>query len=223
MELSQQVDIENRYILGSTDVRLSMLSTEISGSVRNAHSESSSTKGSLPIDAERINDNDFVEVNKDFKADYIGKFPWINDKATYAEYLLHERAFFDIYQCAVPSTFLVMSLLTHSNLYNIKTNNDYFIFAYCCSFFGSILFSFFLFMNCSKNVVWSSDNYLSQVARRIQLSWFGQNIENILTVSGTLGTGFILYGRVVNGQCSSMSLWESQVGYQINSLLLYFE
>jgi hypothetical protein len=162
------------------------------------------------FNAENIDDIESVSAPNDFKDDYIGKFPWIHDNTTFAEYKLHERAFYDIYQCIIPNTLLLMKIL-----YDLSSMPDdfYFILAFFFVFVSLILYIAFLSikMQCGKNAIRNSNSFFSKVARRFQLTWVGQNIENILTICGTILHGFILYGRVCNGQCSSLSLWESQV------------
>jgi hypothetical protein len=188
-------------------------------------SESFNTEGSMFINAKMINDDEFDEANNDLKHDdfrhyYYGEFPWIKDIATFGEYKLHERAYYDIYQCIIPNSILIVKIL--HDLLNM-TDRASFLLASFIIFFSLSLYILFIWMKCNKNAIQNSDSYFAQAARRFQLTWVGQNMENILTVCGTIIHGCILYVRVFNGECRSSSPWESQVGYQINLLLLYFE
>lgn len=176
-------------------------------------SESTNTEGSMFTNSKMISDDEFDEANNalkhDFRHDYIGKFPWIKDIATFGEYKLHERAFYDIYQCIIPNTLLIVKIL--SDLLNM-TDRASFLLASFIIFSSLSLYILFIWMKCNKNAIKNSDSYFAQAARRFQLTWVGQNTENILTVCGTIIHGCKLYGRVVNGECRSSSLWESQVG-----------
>jgi hypothetical protein len=146
-----------------------------------------------------------------FTDDYVGRFPWIYDKDIYAEYLLHEKSFFDIYQCILPTLFIGISVLSHVNIYNIATENGYFQVAFFFTLIGIISFTSFLLMKCAKNTIENSNHYLCQLVRRLRLALASQNAENFVAICGTLINGFVLYGRVHNGQCNSKNLWETQV------------
>lgn len=66
------------------------------------------------------------------KDHYIGKFPWINDSVTYAEFKLHERSYFDAWQCIIPSAALVVAWFTRFNLYTSTSNGVYFDCSLIC-------------------------------------------------------------------------------------------
>jgi chromate transport protein ChrA len=135
------------------------------------------------------------------------------DLETGAEYKVHQRGFFDIYECIAPTIILVVAVFTRYNVYNSTTNGLYFHLALCCIFFVLVLYSAFICMNTAKQCIKNSSCFLCRVARRFQLTWAGRNTEDILVVAGVLMQGFILYGRVFNGQCDSTDLWNSQVSY----------
>jgi hypothetical protein len=163
----------------------------------------------VPLNTSNIDEYD-VESNKsldkgEFKDDFNGTFPSMNLE-TYAEYKHHERGFFDIYQCLTPTVILLVAIFSRYNIYNSKTNGPFFNLSLFCIVFVSLLYPAFMVMKTTK---YFKNN--SKISKRFQSTWVGENVEDILTLAGTLMSGFVLYGRVFNGQCDSTSLWDSQV------------
>jgi hypothetical protein len=207
------VDIENQPIY----------SKEVAGcdADRNKNSTSNSIN---PLNSDVFLEgfsNDANESNNSFKDAYIGKYPLIYDVVLYSEFKAHQRGFFDIYECIVPTIVFVVAALTQYNIYNSATNGVYFHLALSCICFNTILYSAFVCINLPgpRNFMKNSRTLCGKKVKSFQLSWVGQNTEDVLTIIGTLFGGFILYGRVFNGQCDSKSLWESQVSIDISCFL----
>lgn len=198
------VDIESQPIL---------CSKEVAGydATRHKRSTSPSFNSSENLELSSVSleslSNDSNESNNNFKNDYIGKFPLIHDVDLFSEFKAQQRGFFDIYECISPTIIIVIALFTRFNIYNSATNGIYFHLSLGCICCILVLYSTFVCMNLPRNKNFVKN---SKSLRRFQLTWVGQNTEDILTVLGTLMGGFILFGRVFNGQCDSLNIWNSQ-------------
>lgn len=197
---SQQIEINPKEI-GSIATRFEQSTTDC---LESQNLEFSVTSNVEPEEYESAGASDLKE-------DYIGTFPLMYDLETFTQYRLHRREFFDIYECITPSIFFVIALVTRYNISNSATNGPYFNLSLCSVLFGSVLYSVFLCMNMAKCFLKNSNSNLRQMVKSFESTWFGQNIEDFLTLFGTLMTGFLLYGRVYNGQCGCLDIWKTQV------------
>jgi hypothetical protein len=138
------------------------------------------------------------------------KSHWIQNPDLLAEYILYERKHVKVYQYFTLAPLIGIAIITQI-LVGISTNNrPYFSISLAFTIFVIATYLILLFVN-SFSLEEDANSILDKLVKRFHLSWFGRNIENILCVSSTLMFGFVLYGRVDNGQChKSIHSWNYQ-------------
>lgn len=131
------------------------------------------------------------------------KFPWIHNPDIFKEYTLYEKSHCEISHYVAPAFLIGIAIITQFLLWKCEDNNHYFGLSLAFTIIAIVLYLILLFVN------WV--DYLKTKYQRFHTSWLGRSIEDLLSISSTLMFGFMLYGRVENGQCNkSISPWNTQ-------------
>jgi len=127
-----------------------------------------------------------------------------------AEYILYERSQVKFYHYFALAPLIGIAIITQVFIGNNTNNRPYFGISLAFTIFAIAIYLILLLVNIF-NLERYGDSIFGKLVKRFHLSWFGRNIENILCVSSTFMFGFVLYGRVDNGQCDrSLNAWNYQ-------------
>jgi hypothetical protein len=127
-----------------------------------------------------------------------------------AEYILDERNHVKFYHYFSLAPLIGIAIITQVFNGSNTNNRPYFSISLAFTIFAIAIYLILLLVN-SFNLEKYGDKIFGKLVKRFHASWFGRNSENILCVSSTFMFGFVLYGRVDNGQCDqSLNAWNYQ-------------
>ena len=134
------------------------------------------------------------------------------DCETMAEYQKYQRQYFDIYVMLVMFSLSIIFYFGRCNVMHPFDDGLFFTFSLMsntCSFvLYLVLISSFVVKYCCFN----ENSRLYHASMFVMNSpWLGDLFRDLISISGTLGVSFGLFGRVMNGACpENVSLWEAQ-------------
>jgi hypothetical protein len=130
--------------------------------------------------------------------DFFRNYPWIYDTKLYIEYRLYEKRFFTKVQCFPIAVLYCIGIMLQTRfLSNYGTIG---VVSLILLITFGLLFLLFLLLNSPQLLSkFSYHNVLRVVVRRIQDSWIGGHIEDVMSVVLTMIFGFSLFTNELLG------------------------
>ena len=128
------------------------------------------------------------------------------------EYLDYKSKYFDVQVMLILFVVSMIFWTCRCNIMHPFDDGIYFTLAFASELIAVFLYHVFLYAYTVKTYVGDPNLQCSKISDFILRSpWLGVFLKDSIGVMGTIGMGFGLYGRTVNGQCpENVTLWESQ-------------
>lgn len=175
----------------------------ISNTWSNTYRDHKRTSSILPFHSA----TDDTQLNPIFteneRYDFFRNYPWIYDTKLYIEYRLNEKRFFTKVQCfPIAVLYSIGIMVQTTKLSNFGTIGVVTLILLIT--FG-LLFVLFLLLNSPQLLLkFSRFNVIRVVVRRIQDSWIGGHIEDVMSVVLTMIFGFSIFTNEILGHVDNV-------------------